>query len=144
MRHLVIASAIAALLAIPAGLAGQTAPAAGSSLGNVTLPRPVLANGQTLVAGTYQIRLSGESPTPAVGQSPDGSRYVEFVRNGQVVAREVATVVSGPDAAQIVKGGRPAPGGSRVELLRGGDYMRVWINRGGVDFIIHMPPAPTA
>jgi hypothetical protein len=142
MRHLVIAGAIAALAAGSAGFAqGQAAPAAGSSLGSVTLPRPVLANGQTLAAGTYQVRLSADVPTPAVGQSPDGSRYVEFVRGGQIVGREVATVISAAEVDQVAKGRRVPLGTSRVDLLLGGDYLRVWINSGGTHFIIHMPPA---
>jgi hypothetical protein len=142
MRHLVIAGAIAALAAVSAGpVQGQTAPTAGSSLGNVTLPRPVLANGQSLPAGTYQVRLSGDVPTPAVGQSPEGSRYVEFVRGGQVVGREVATVISAAEVEQIAKGRRVPLGTARVDLLRGAVYLRVWINSGGTHFIIHMPPA---
>jgi hypothetical protein len=38
-------------------------------------------------------------------------------------------------------GPRPAAGSSRVEMLKGDDYLRVWINRGGVNYLIHMPPA---
>ncbi len=37
--------------------------------------------------------------------------------------------------------GRPAPGTSKVEKLKGDDYVRVWINRGGTNYIINMPPA---
>ena len=76
-----------------------------------------------------------------VGQSPEGERYVEFLRGGKVVAREVATVISDADAKAVVKGPAPARGGVRVDLLKGNDYVRVWINRGGNNYIIHMPPA---
>jgi hypothetical protein len=142
MRHLAIAGAIAVLMAASvAPVQGQPAPTAGSSLGNVTLPRPVLANGQAIPAGTYQVRLSGDAPTPAIGQSPEGAQYVEFLRAGQVVGREVATVLSAADVDQVAKGRRVPPGSARVDLLRGADYLRVWINRGGTHFIIHMPPA---
>ncbi len=84
---------------------------------------------------------TGDTPKPGVGQSPDGERYVEFVRGGKVVAREVATVVPASDIAQIAKGARPPAGGARVELLKGNDYVRVWINRGGANYIINMPVA---
>jgi hypothetical protein len=135
--------ALAAALAVPAVLVtGQTAPAAGSSLGSVTLPQRVLANGQPLAAGTYQVRLTGDAPTPAVGQSPDGARYVEFLRGTQVAGREVATVVSAADVGQIAKGRSPGIGSARVEMLKGNDYVRVWISRGGMHYLIHMPPAP--
>ena len=29
--------------------------------------------------------------------------------------------------------------GVRVEMLKGNDYLRVWINRGGTNYIIHLP-----
>jgi hypothetical protein len=41
----------------------------------------------------------------------------------------------------IAKGPQPAKGGVRVDMLKGNDYVRVWINRGGNNYIIHMPPA---
>jgi hypothetical protein len=99
----------------------------------------VTANGQALPPGTYQIRLTSEELKPGLGQSPEGERYVEFVRGGKVVAREVATVVSNADAATIVKGPKPATGGVRVDRLKGNDYVRVWINRGGQNYLIHLP-----
>jgi hypothetical protein len=116
------------------------APAAGTALGSVTLPRKVMADGKPLAAGTYQVRLTGDEAKPAAGQSPNAERYVEFLRGGQVVGREVATVVSGPDIAAVAKGGKPANGAARVEMLKGDDYLRVWINRGGHNYLIHLPP----
>jgi hypothetical protein len=86
------------------------------------------------------VRLSADEPKPVVGQSPEASRYVEFVRGGKVVAREVATVVSDADVKTIAKGPQPARGGVRVDMLKGNDYVRVWINRGGTNYIIHLPP----
>ena len=113
-----------------------------TSLGNVTLSKAVMADGQKLAAGTYQVRLTGDQPKPGVGQSPEGERYVEFVRGGKVVGREVATVVSQADIKEILDSPRqPAAGASRVEVLKGDDYVRVWINRGGTNYILHMPVA---
>ncbi len=62
-------------------------------------------------------------------------------RGGKVVAREVATVIPQSDIGTVVKGPRPTAGGARVEKLKGDDYIRVWINRGGTNYIINMPPA---
>lgn len=135
MKHLVPVAALAAALAI-AGLASA------QSLGSVTLSRNVMADGKPLAAGTYQVRVSETRPSPpAVGQSPDSERFVEFLRGGKVVGREVATVVSNADVASIAKGPKPAAGGVRVDMLKGNDYVRVWINRGGNNYLIHMPPA---
>jgi hypothetical protein len=113
----------------------------GTSLGSVRLTRKVTLSGQTLAAGTYQVRLTGDQPEPGVGQSPEAERYVEFLRAGKVLGREVATVVSNADIATIAKGRRPAPGSSTVEVLKGEDYLRVWINRGGQHYLIHLPVA---
>ena len=141
MKHVVLVATLVASLSAAAVVSGQTAPTTGSSLGSVTLSKRVMADGQALAAGTYQVRLSADVPKPGVGQTAEAERYVEFVRGGKVVGREVATVVSTADIASIVKGPKPANGGSRVDTLKGDDYVRVWINRGGMNYIIHMPPA---
>jgi hypothetical protein len=113
-----------------------------TNLGTVTLNKAVTAGGQRLAPGAYQVRLTTDTPPPAVGQTPGSERYVEFVRGGKVVAREVATVVSEADIKQILDSPRrPAANSSRVETLKGDDYVRVWINRGGNNYIIHLPAA---
>lgn len=142
MKHPVLVGTLIAALGAPAVfVSAQTAPAAGASLGSVTLNRRVMADGQPLAAGTYQVRLSADVPKAGVGQSPDAARYVEFVRGGKVIGREVAVLVPAADIGQIAKGARPPAGRARVELLKGDDYLRVWINRGGMNYIINMPPA---
>lgn len=144
MKHVILGGVLIAALASaidPAFAQDGTKAAAGTSLGSVTLTRKVLADGQPLGPGTYQVRLSADEPKPVVGQSPDGARYVEFVRAGKVVGREVATVVSNTDMATIAKWRKPALNSARVETLKGADYLRVWINRGGNNYLIHLPPA---
>jgi hypothetical protein len=141
MKYGILAVALVIGLGSPlASASAQTRPA-NTSLGSVTLKNKVTADGQPLAPGTYQVRLSADEPKPAVGQSPEGERYVEFVRGGKVVAKEVATVVSDADVKTIAKGPQPAKGGVRVDMLKGNDYVRVWINRGGNNYIIHLPPA---
>lgn len=144
MKHVLVGVLVSAL-ALSASLAAQTQTqkpgAAGASLGTVTFKTAVMADGQRLAAGTYQVRLTGDSPKPGVGQSPESERYVEFVRSGKVAGREVATIVPQAEIAQIADGPRPAAGGARVELLKGDDYVRVWINRSGMHYILHLPPA---
>jgi hypothetical protein len=143
MKHAVLVGTLIGALGVPVvSVSAQFAPpAAGASLGSVTLNRRVMADGKPLAPGTYQVRVTGETPKPGLGQSPDGERYIEFMRGGKVVAREVATVISASDIGQIVKGARPPAGGARVELLKGNDYVRVWINRGGANYIINLPTA---
>jgi hypothetical protein len=141
MKHGILAAALVVGLVTPAASALAQSRPANTSLGSVTLSHKVTADGQPLAAGTYQVRLSTDEPKPAVGQSPESERYVEFLRGGKVVGREVATVVSDADVKTIAKGPQPSKGGSRVDMLKGNDYVRVWINRGGNNYIIHLPPA---
>ena len=118
-------------------------PAGEASLGSVSLPRSVMADGKTLKAGTYQVRLTAQAASPAVaGQSME--RWVEFVQGGKVVGREVVSMVPAAEAKDL-QPGPDAPAstrtGSKVEMLKGNEYLRVWINRAGVGYLIHMPPA---
>jgi hypothetical protein len=137
MRKLFLVGTLVAALGLPLAVSAQTA---GTSLGSITLGRKVMADGQPLAAGTYQVRLTAESPKPGAGQTAESERYVEFVRGGKVVGREVASIVPASDIEQVADSRRrPAAGSSRVELLKGEDYVRVWINRGGVNYMIHMP-----
>ena len=110
----------------------------GESLGTVRLPQGVMANGQPLAAGTYTARLSTESPSRVVGQPTDSTRWVEFVEGGQVKGRELATVVAPADVKQVAKGTPPPQGTARIQTLRGGEYLRVWLNRGGTQYLIHL------
>ena len=144
MKYVALAGLLAATLGwpvMPASAQDKSNPAGGTVLGSVTLTKKVLADGQPLAAGTYQVRLSADQPKPVVGQSPDAERYVEFVRAGKVVGREVATVISNTDMATMAKYRKPTANSSKVETLKGADYLRVWINRSGTNYLIHLPPA---
>lgn len=122
-------------------VAGSTvfAQSANTSLGTVQLGKKVMADGKPLAPGSYQVRLTNDAPKPGVGQAPDAEKYVEFVKGGKVVAREVATVISADEIGKIAKGKKPARNGVSTELLKGGDYYRVWINRGGTNYLINLP-----
>jgi hypothetical protein len=109
------------------------------SLGSVHIAKNVTADGKPLSAGTYAVRLTTDEPKPATGQTQGAERYVEFLKGGKVVGREVATVVTAEDMAKIAKGARPKPGSSMFQLLKGGDYGRVWINKGGTNYVINFP-----
>ena len=139
-RPLVAHLLVVALIAAFAGTAAF-AQTGTTSLGSARLPRAVVANGQPLAAGTYTIRLTNESPSAVVGQTPAESRWVEFVQGGEVKGREVVSIVPQDEIAQVSESGRVPPGGSRVEMLKGNEFVRVWINRSGTHYLIHMPPA---
>ena len=108
------------------------------NLGAVRIPRAVKGDGQALPAGTYQVRVTETPATPQVpGQTPQYERWAEFMQGGKVVAREVVTVVPGSDIKQVAEQNPPPSGGYRAEVLKGNDYLRLWINRGGNHYLIH-------
>jgi hypothetical protein len=137
MMRLVLVGTVAAVLSAGAAFAQS---GAGTMLGTVHLTHKVLADGKPLAAGTYQVRLTTDEPKPGVGQDPTAEKYVEFLRGGKVAGREVASVIGPQDIGKIAKGKKPHPNSSSVEVLKGGDYVRVWINKGGTNYLINMPP----
>lgn len=135
----------ALLEARQAGAVDATVPTGAVTLGNVTIPRNVMADGQPLASGTYSLRLTGqEAAPPAVGQTPQYERWVEFLRGDTVAGREVVSIVPASEIQEVAQGAPLATGGTRVELLRGNDYLRIWLNRGGVNYFIHLPTGLTA
>jgi hypothetical protein len=111
-------------------------------LGSVHLGKGVKANGQALSAGTYQVRLTAQQATPeAKGQTPPLERWVEFVQKGQVKGREVVTIVPQSEIALVQKDAPPHVNASKVEMLKGGNYLRLWINKGGNHYLVHFPTA---
>ena len=118
------------------------APTGEMALGAVRITRRVKANGETLAPGTYQLRLTGDQAKPdANGQTPQLERWVEFRQGNQVRAKEVVSIVPASDVSKVQKDPPPKPGSYKVEMLRGNDYVRVWINRGGNHFLLYLLPA---
>ncbi len=109
-----------------------------SALGSVRLIRAVMADGKALSAGTYSLRRSADPVKPVVGQGADHATWVEFVQGGQVKGRELASVLPAAEAKAVIKGKAPGANTSRVDLLKGGEYLRVWSNRGGSHYLIHL------
>ena len=128
--------ALAVLVSPAVSVSAQSA--AGTSLGTVKLPKAVKANGESLPAGTYTVRLTNDSPKPAVGLTADAEKWVEFVQGGAVKGRELASVVTDADAKKIAKMATPSSGTTKVQTLKGNEYVRVWINRGGNHYLIHL------
>ena len=122
--------------------ASAPAPDGSMALGTVHIPKGVKADGKALPAGTYQVRLTPDTASPnAKGQTATLERWAEFVKGGKVVGREVVTIIPQADVAKVQKDTPPRPGAAKVETLKGGDYTRVWINRGGNHYLVHLPNA---
>ncbi|GMV21314.1 MAG: hypothetical protein AB7L71_08105 [Vicinamibacterales bacterium] len=129
----VLAGMVAAVAWMQVGVAAQSA---ATSLGTVRLSRAVMADGKTLPAGSYTLRVSNDPVQQVVGQAD--SKWIEFVQGGDVKGRELASVIPSADVKALVKGTAPAANSNKVELLKGGEYLRVWANRGGSHYLIHL------
>ena len=140
MKRAFLMGVLAAVLGLTSS-AAVTAQSTTTSLGSVALKKGVMADGKPLAAGSYVVRLTTDEAKPATGQSAGAERWVEFVQKGQVKGREVVSIVPDSDIAQIAEGPKPAKGGYRVDMLKGNDYVRVWINKQGTNYLIHFPVA---
>lgn len=117
-----------------------TVPTGEISLGTVRIPRAVTADGKPLPAGRYQVRLTSQQAKPeAVGTTEQLERWAEFVQGSTVRGREVVTIVPQTEIKMVVKDAPPASGGSKVQMLRGNEYLRVWFNRAGNHYLVHLP-----
>ncbi len=148
LASVVLAGAAGQLPAAPGTLpaaAGQLPAAAGVPLGDrvlgtIELPRRVMANGQALSPGAYSVHLTTRTASPEpTGASASLERWVEFRQGDAVVGQEVATILPAAEIADVAKSAPPASGSSRVEVLREGDYVRIWINRNGTHYLLHLP-----
>jgi hypothetical protein len=119
-----------------------TVPTGDMALGVVHFGKSVKADGKALPAGTYQVRLTAQEASPdAKGETASLERWVEFVQKGQVKGREVVTIVPQSEIALVEKDSPPHANTAKVELLKGGNYMRLWINKGGNQYLVHFPVA---
>ena len=110
------------------------------ALGLVHIPKNVKADGKALAAGTYQVRLTPQTATPdAKGQAGSLERWVEFVKGGKVAGREIVTIIPQSEIDKVQKDTPPKANSSKIETLKGGDYLRLWINRGGNHYLVHFP-----
>ncbi len=124
----------------PATAPAPTAPSGEIALGSVRLSKGVMADGKKLPAGTYEVRVTAQAASPnAAGQAAGLERWMEFVQGGQVKGREVVTIIPQSETSLVQKDTPPARNASKFEMLQGGDYMRLWINRGGNYYIVHFP-----
>lgn len=149
MTHMRLVAILAGVLLAGAAVGAQPKPAAVPSaetvLGTVTIPRAVTADGKPLARGQYTVRLTAQAAQPTVaGQLPDLNRWVEFVQGGQVKGREVVSIIPAEEVQQTQQGpdldtGHAPRSTSKVQALKGGDYLRVWIARQGIQYLIHLP-----
>lgn len=128
----------------PTTAEAPAAPTGEVALGSVRIPRAVTADGKALPAGTYTVRVTAEVAKPeAIGTTEELQRWVEFRQGNTVRGREVVSIVPAAEVKVVAKDAPPRAGGSKVQMLRGNEYLRVWFNRGGNHYLIHLPTGAT-
>ncbi len=126
----------------PATAPAPSAPTGEVALGSVRIPKAVKADGKPLPAGTYVVRVTTQEATPeAKGQTATLERWAEFLQNGTVKGREVVTIVPQGEIGEVQKDTPPKANSSKFETLKGGDYTRLWINKGGNHYLVYFPTA---
>ncbi|HEY7791317.1 MAG TPA: hypothetical protein VIC33_12425 [Vicinamibacterales bacterium] len=153
MKHVFLVGVFAGALAASTAFAGPAtattgraaaftaaqAGAASERLATVRIPRKVTADGQPLAAGTYTLVLGEQAPPPTAEAGQSDERWVQFEQRGQVKGREIASVIGADQIKTVADGDRiPSPGRASVEMLKGGEYLRVWVNKGGENYLIHL------
>jgi len=61
------------------------------------------------------------------------------MQKGQVKGREVVSIVPKAEAKEVQKDSPPPAGQAKVQMLKGNDYVRVWFNKAGNYYLIHLP-----
>lgn len=140
MRKVLLCASLACALSAGALIAesGADSKADASVLATVRISTPVTAGGVALPAGTYTLRLTGERPVPPVGQPQNAQEWVEFVKDGKVVAREAAEILYDDDLPEIGASSQRAQRGTRVEMLKGGEFLRISVKRERDRYLIHL------
>ena len=123
----------------PTTAAAPESPTGEQALGSVRIPRAVTADGKPLPAGTYTVRVTAQEAKPeAVGTTEALERWAELVQGGTVKGREVVSIVPTAEAKVVAKDAPPPSGKAKVQMLRGNEYLRVWFNKGGNHYLIHL------
>lgn len=126
------------------GTGAATAPAVPTgelALGTVRIRYNTMANGEALPAGTYTVRLTpSEAVPPVVGQTKPYERWVEFSQGGTVKGKEVVSIVPSQEIKGVANDPAPGRNNSKVEMLRNNEFVRVWINRDGNHYLVHLVP----
>ena len=107
---------------------------------------PVSLHGLLALAATLLTVVAAASPASAAQLSGNVSvpiddrelGTIEFRQADAVMGQEIATIVPAGEIGDVADSAPPAAGNSRVEVLRGNEYVRIWINQDGTHYLIHL------
>ena len=104
----------------------------------VRINQPVMAGKQPLTPGTYELVVTDDRPSTPSGEPIESQRYVEFVQNGMVIAREIAEVSPASERPVGTSSAARAPK-AVVEMLKGDEFVRIAVDDTSARYLIHLP-----
>ena len=140
MQTSILAIALTCLLSVGASAQSTSTTSTAHDVVSVRIPIAVLADGKPLPPGQYNLRLTGTQP-PQPGQPAGAQQAVEFIASGNVVARETAEVLRDDDRPAVGASSELVQSGTRVEMLKGGEFLRISIKREGARYLVYLPIA---
>ena len=142
MQSSILAVVVTCLLGVHA-VQGQTpASTVGTDVAaSVQIPVAVLADGKPLPPGKYNVRLTADRPASLPGQPAGAQQSVELLADGKVVAREIAEVLKDQDLPAEGASSQRVQNGTRVEMLKGGEFLRISLKRDGARYLLYLPIA---
>jgi hypothetical protein len=142
MQSSILAVVVACLLGVHALQAQTPASTVGTEIAaSVQIPVAVLADGKPLPPGKYNVRFTGEPSAPLPGQPAGAQQSVELLADGKVVAREIAEVLKDEDLPAEGASSQHVQNGTRVEMLKGGEFLRISVKREGARYLLYLPIA---
>lgn len=114
------------------------------AIAKVRIPQSVLADGKSIAPGTYEMWITDERPATNSGTPSENQRWVEIAANGKVVAREIAEVFPFSERGVVGTSGSSRPVDARVQLLKGGDFVRVSVTDAEARYLVHLPTGSDA
>ena len=140
MQTSILAIALTCLLSAGASAQSTSSTSTATDVVSVRIPVAVLADGKPLAPGRYNLRLTGNQP-PQPGQPAGTQQAVEIIAGGNVVARETAEVLRDDDLPAVGASSESVQSGTRVEMLKGGEFLRISIKRDGARYLVYLPVA---
>lgn len=138
MARILFSCIVIGVLGAGTAWAHHEVPGRSHAVATVTIDQQVLAGGEPLAPGTYEVWISDQRPAVGAGAPSALQRTVEFVQNGKVVAKEIAEVF--PREGEVVgTSGTAGMGKATVQLLKSGDFVRVSVNDAANRYLIHLP-----
>ena len=106
--------------------------------GGIDVPRNVYVDGGMVSAGAYTVRRGSGAVPPVPGLGADSNAWVELVSDEDgSVTRAMAATIPDAEMAEVAEGAWYPRNQAYVDELVGGEYVRIWLNRDGVTYLVH-------